>query len=63
MDAKKLRKFLKQWIKDNYGMSEADNPCYNITKLAKDLEAFIKKDQTERVLSTLNPHQYFIGRK
>ena len=63
MDAKKLRKFLKGWIKQYYGISEAENPCYNITKLAKDLEAFIKNDQTERVLSTLNPHQFIVGRK
>lgn len=35
MDEKELRKIIKNFVKENYGESEADNPSWNIQALAK----------------------------
>lgn len=34
---KGLRKFLYNWVSDNFGVSEAENPSWSIEALAKDL--------------------------
>ena len=30
------------WIERNYGLSERENPCYNIKELAKEIEDYLK---------------------
>lgn len=48
-----LKKFLYEWVKKNFGESEADDPSWNIEALAHDLrEEYIKikeREETEWV--------------
>lgn len=33
-----MKKLILNWIRENYGKEEAENPCYDINKLAKHIE-------------------------
>lgn len=37
MIEKEIKKYLSEWVKQNYGESEADNPSWSIDALAHDL--------------------------
>ena len=42
-DDMKLAEFIEQWVRDNYGDNEADNPSWNIEVLADSITQFLNK--------------------
>ena len=41
VDKKHLKEVIQDWIADNYGNSEANNPAYDLNKLAERIEEAI----------------------
>lgn len=42
-DGMGLAEFIEQWVRDNYGDNEANNPSWNIEALADAIETFLNK--------------------
>lgn len=49
----KIEKIIYNWVKENFGESEADDPSWNIDLLAKHIESQLRK-KTDKWLDTLN---------
>ena len=50
---KELRKFLYEWVKKNFGQSEADDPSWSIEALSKDLTKKYWDIHHKRVLDNI----------
>lgn len=48
-----IKKIIKDWVKEVYGESEANNPSWNIDWLAKHIESQLK-NKTDKWLDILN---------
>ena len=58
---------IKKFIKNNYGESEVENPCYNLKALANEIESELKLKEIKSRLETLiqykierHPESYYI---
>lgn len=62
-------KIIKNWIKNNYGKSEADEPSYDLKTMASGIDSRYKLDKIKERLQTLlqyhfeqNQEKYFVRR-